>query len=143
MRAPLPQGRIEISHLLRGVEFVVSSFRSSLDSGIVEKQKKAVKEMAEMMRSLVAKVPIDPRTILKRCRITPDSANFHHFGLRNGIIARLKSGGFFDNSNCIQLMVNVDGIPISNSSSLSYWFAFLQISCLGLLRSDAKVFVSQ
>ena len=74
-----------------------------------------------MMRSLVAKVPIDPRTILKRCRKRPDSANFHHFGFRNGIIARLKSGGLFDDSNYIQLMVNVDDVPISNSSSLSFW----------------------
>jgi len=65
-------------------------------------------------------LPIDPRTILRCNRRAPDRQNFHHFDLQIGIIGKLKAG-LFNNSKLIQISINVDGIPLSKSSLLSFW----------------------
>ena len=82
---------------------------------------KAVEELAEIMRGLGATdMPKSARAILKRCRKKPHKENFHHFGLTDYIINAIKTG-LVTTDQVIQLIVNIDGIPLSVSSLLSFW----------------------
>lgn len=82
---------------------------------------KAVEELAESIRGLGATdMPKSARAILKRCRKKPHKENFHHFGLTDYIINAIKTG-LVTTDQVIQLIVNIDGIPLSNSSLLSFW----------------------
>ena len=72
------------------------------------------------MRDLGAEVPIDPRTIMKRSRSRPDSEEFHHFGLINGLSQNLEKG-ISSKVSTIQIMINIDGIPLWKSSPISFW----------------------
>jgi hypothetical protein len=78
----------------------------------------AVKEKGQIMRDLGAEVPVDPRTILKRSRSRPDSEEFHHFGLVNGLSQKL-TRGISSKVSTIQIMINIDGIPLWKSSPIS------------------------
>ena len=78
----------------------------------------AVREIGQIMRDLGAEVPFDPRTILKRSRSRPDSEEFHHFGLVNGLSQKL-ARGISSKVSTIQIMINIDGIPLWKSSPIS------------------------
>lgn len=80
----------------------------------------AVRDFGSLLRELGQDLPVDARTILKRSRSKPDSNSFHHFGLKKGIFEKMRAGLINDNQ-IIQLIVNIDGIPLSKSSSLCFW----------------------
>ena len=80
----------------------------------------AVEEIAVLLRELGADLPKDARTILKRCRKKPDRENFHHFSLVDSIMDYIRKG-LIGVEKVVQLIINIDGIPVSDSSLLSLW----------------------
>jgi len=80
----------------------------------------AIRELATIMRDLGADVPIDPRTIMRRTRKNASCNNFHHFGLIDGILRKLKRG-LNSITTVLQILISIDGIPLSKSSSLCFW----------------------
>jgi hypothetical protein len=72
--------------------------------------------------SCFSKMPIDGRTILQtksidntRMRII-DSGKYYHFGLSKGI-----ENNFQHDVNEIKLVIDIDGLPISKSTSSQFW----------------------
>ena len=93
----------------------------------------AVEEMAGLLRELGEDLPKDVRSILKRCRKKPDKKNFHHFSLVDFTMDYIRKG-LFGVEKVVQLIINIDGIPISDSSLLSLW------PILGMIVNGAIIF---
>lgn len=75
--------------------------------------------------------PSDGRTLMKtpRCTILHKRSNgyYYHYGLQNEIIDQLKQKNMLIRNNIIQINVNIDGLPISNSSKSQLWPILVQI----------------
>lgn len=79
---------------------------------------------------------IDARTLLK----TPlqyelkniEQGKYIHFGLRNGI-QNIIEGHNLLTSTCIEVAINIDGLPLSKSSNSSFW------PILGLIVGHEKI----
>lgn len=68
----------------------------------------------------------DARSLLKTLRKTPfksvSPGSYYHFGLKIGVINFLKRHKLFSSTqNVISIMVNIDRLPIANSSSNQLW----------------------
>lgn len=69
--------------------------------------------------------PIDSRTLLN----TPRNVNikeinhglYWHYGLKRGILSFINKNKIFCNSTIIELMIGIDGLPISKSSGSQLW----------------------
>lgn len=75
-----------------------------------------------MKHSCFSTLPIDPRTLLKtprkqEVRLVAPGINYH-FGLFNSISNIITST---KNNDCIKIIVNIDGLPISKSSPQQFW----------------------
>ena len=80
----------------------------------------ACADIGSLLRELGAEVPKDARTIRKRCRKKPDKDNFHHFGLVDAIMEQVRKG-LIGAEDVIKLIINMDGIPLSDNSLLTLW----------------------
>ena len=83
----------------------------------------AQREYAQVIKETFGvRISIDSRSIMRTTRDSPDSQNFHHFGLEKGIINKLESG-FKQDTNVIRLQVNVDGVSVykKSRSKLQFW----------------------
>ncbi|EFN60951.1 hypothetical protein EAG_00492, partial [Camponotus floridanus] len=86
----------------------------------------AFKELLNILReepSLTNILPADPRSILK----TPRKSNFlnnsfHYFGIRNSLnSSTLKHNIIVDENTEFCLAINIDGLPLTKSTSSSFW----------------------
>lgn len=93
----------------------------------------AVEEMAGLLRKLGAELPKAAKNILKRCRKKPDKQNFHHFSLVDFIMDYIRKG-LIGVEKVVQLIINIDGIPISDTSLLTLW------PILGMIVNGAIIF---
>lgn len=83
----------------------------------------ALKELLLILKTNTSEnFPLDPRTILHTIRslnlksITP--GNYYHFGIKNCIQKLVKcSPELLSNSEIIELKINIDGLPLSKSST--------------------------
>ncbi|EZA56088.1 hypothetical protein X777_03738, partial [Ooceraea biroi] len=73
--------------------------------------------------SCFSTLSLDARSLLKTLRRqeirTVTSGIYHHFGLLNSLLDILKS--IKDDIDCIKLSINIDGLPLSKSSSQQFW----------------------
>lgn len=80
---------------------------------------------------------IDARTLLKTPlqyeTKTIEPGEYIHFGLCNGIRNIIKEYNFL--STCIEVIINIDGLPINKSSNSSFW------PILGLIVGHGQVFI--
>ena len=65
-------------------------------------------------------IPKDAHTILRTQRKPVVDDSFMHLGLESGIVNCLRFG-FTSETNEVILHVNIDGIPLFNSSNTSFW----------------------
>lgn len=97
----------------------------------------AIKALFQILKqhSCFSTLPINPRTLLKTPRkqevrlVAPGI--YYHFGLFNSISNIITST---KNNDCIKIIVNIDGLPISKSSPQQFW------PILGSIYSDNRVF---
>ena len=75
--------------------------------------------------------PTDARACVGSLRSVPVSTvspgNLHHFGLQNCIYRALRYANL--NAGELYLQFNVDGLPISRSSTLSFWPILARVTC--------------
>lgn len=83
-------------------------------------------ELLGILRRNGHHLPKDIRTLRKTPRKTPIEnkcgGQYIYFGLENGIIKALTDNNTFTrNNDCIELIVNADGIPVQKSSGKEFW----------------------
>lgn len=94
-------------------------------------------------------LPLDARTLLKTPRQTLIRevlpGEYYHFGVYKGIIQFLKSHSRFASiKNDVEIMVNIDGLPISASSNSQLWpilcsvFQYNHVFMVGLYHGKNK-----
>lgn len=84
------------------------------------------KELLDILReepSLTNILPADPRIILKTPRKSNSLNNsFHYFGIRNSLNSlSLKHNIIVDQNTEFCLAINIDGLPLTKSTSSSFW----------------------
>lgn len=87
----------------------------------------ALSALLEVLKSCDLDVPKDPRTLLLTPRVTDiketAGGSFYHFGVARGIISKLStcSPSFLHGIESLTLHINIDGLPLFGSSSVSLW----------------------
>lgn len=110
-----------------------SNEENSIADDIAEWAKKfqismvALSALLFILRLYNLNVPKDPRTLLK----TPltyeiqqaAGGNYFYCGIEKGIVSALKHFGkhFLSNNSCLNLQINIDGLPLFKSSQLQLW----------------------
>lgn len=97
--------------------------------------------------SCFSKLSIDARSLLKTPRkqremriVTPGI--YYHFGLLNSILDMLTA--VKDNIDCVKITINIDGLPLSKSSSQQFWpilgsvLPYDNVFLIGLYHGNAK-----
>ena len=79
----------------------------------------AVNDFLQLFQDLGHDVHKDARTILGTTRDVSDT-NFEHFGLVRGLVKKIRSG-IGCNIHKLYLQINIDGIPLYNSSGTQFW----------------------
>ena len=79
-----------------------------------------------ILRSEGHRVPKDGRTLLKTPRSVPVvdkcGGQYVYFGIESGIVAAIaKISEFYCTNSTVELIVNVDGVPIHKPSSKEFW----------------------
>jgi len=92
-------------------------------------------------------LPTDPRTLLNTPRSTEirniNFGQYWHYGLKKGLINFLNKNAQIQ-SNKIELMIGVDGLPISKSSGSQLWpilgsvIGFNEVFIIGIYHSYSK-----
>lgn len=91
----------------------------------------------------------DARTLLKTPRTTQlkiiEPGYYYHFGLNSGVINFLNQHDHFvSTSTKIEIMINIDGLPISKSSNNQLWpilgsvFKYNHVFMIGLYHGKSK-----
>jgi hypothetical protein len=100
----------------------------------------ALKSLLEILRNVDASLPKDPRTLLNtpqnltiKC-VEPGS--YHHFGLQKGLVYVLSIIPSQWWKSEIDVYINIDGIPLFNSSTKTFWAICGRIAFI-----DTSVFV--
>lgn len=93
-------------------------------------------------------LPIDPRTLLNTPRGTEirniNFGQYWHYGLKRGLTNFLSMKGQLIQNNKIELMIGVDGLPISKSSGSQLWpilgsvLGFNEVFIIGIYHSYLK-----
>lgn len=97
----------------------------------------ALSGLLHILKPYNLKLPLDARTLLQTPRVlnvrTCSGGSFMYFGIENQILEKLNGHSLSDNffpvirkkypgaHNLLTLSVNVDGLPVENSSNLSFW----------------------
>ncbi|XP_050065784.1 uncharacterized protein LOC126554801 [Aphis gossypii] len=82
----------------------------------------ALKELLSILKEIpdLKNIPKDPRTFLKTPRETIlrdiNPGKYYHFGLENGLINMLKKVNVSNIPDVINVAINIDGLPLSDSS---------------------------
>ena len=79
----------------------------------------ATNDYLALFRELGHEVSKDARTILGTTRCITDD-NFEHFGLLNGIVKKIRKG-VKNEVHQLNLIINIDGIPLYRSSKINFW----------------------
>ena len=92
-----------------------------------------------ILRHFFPNLPKDARTLVdtpKEYKIMDvPGGHYHHFGLAHGILERLDMHPKYVQDNaCIEVKVNIDGLPIFKSTIEQFW------PMLGQLENEAQVF---
>ncbi|KAI2645848.1 HTH-type transcriptional regulator GalR [Labeo rohita] len=72
-------------------------------------------------------VPLDARTLMcteRKCNVkNVAGGSYYHFGIRNSVVAELASLDFDlrDLTDSLTLRINIDGLPLFRSTTLSLW----------------------
>ena len=87
----------------------------------------ALSALLEVLKSCDLDMPRDPRTLLMTPRVTDiketAGGSFYHFGIARGIISKLAtcSPSHLVGIESLTLHINIDGIPLFGSSTVSLW----------------------
>ncbi len=79
----------------------------------------AVNGILGLLRDLGHDINKDARTILGTTREVSDE-HFEHFGLLKGLVIKIRKG-VPQNVHELQLQINIDGVPLYNSSRIQFW----------------------
>jgi hypothetical protein len=83
----------------------------------------SLKKLLSILQNIDKTLPTDPRTLLQTPQnldikaVTP--GNYYHFGLVNGLKYVLQKSNIIANN--IDIQINVDGLPLFNSSTKGFW----------------------
>ncbi|CAH0558945.1 unnamed protein product [Brassicogethes aeneus] len=85
-------------------------------------------------------LPKDPRTLLQTPRKslvkTLDNGNFHYFGITNSLNNFLRQCNYVvSKKDKIELIVNIDGLPLNLSSTSSLWPILIRVDSLEKLKN--------
>ena len=99
----------------------------------------ALRELLKILKPKHESLPKDPRTLLSTGKVDGVVAIsggwYYHFGIANGILAKLSSSHFKltdDENQEIAIQINVDGLPLFKSTNAQFW------PILGLIRKDSN-----
>lgn len=102
----------------------------------------ALSALLKILRRKGLDIPMDGRTLMstdRSCNVANMAGgSYYHFGIENALIAELTSLGHLANvTDTLTLRINIDGLPLFRSSSLSLW------PILGMIKEipECSVFV--
>ena len=89
-------------------------------------QRNAVSDLLDILRRQGHTLPKDPRTLLETPRevntLTKCGGQYVYFGVESGIVQVLsKHPSFTESQTTIDLMINIDGLPLFKSSNYQFW----------------------
>lgn len=106
---------------------ITNDFKSSLATWATEHKIShiSLRALLQILKqhAYFSNLPIDARSLLHTPRqseirvVTPGL--YHHFGLLKSVLHVLTS--VKNNNNCIKITINIDGLPLSKSSSQQLW----------------------
>lgn len=102
----------------------------------------ALSALLKILRRKGLDIPMDGRTLMstdRSCNVANMAGgSYYHFGIENALIAELTSLGHLVNvTDTLTLRINIDGLPLFRSSSMSLW------PILGMIKEipECSVFV--
>ncbi|CAM4734218.1 unnamed protein product [Leuciscus chuanchicus] len=86
----------------------------------------ALSALPKILRRKGLDIPMDGRTLMttdRSCNVANMAGgSYYHFGIENALIAELTSLGHLANvTDTLALRINIDGLPLFRSSSMSLW----------------------
>lgn len=107
----------------------------------------SLKKLLSILRnedsSLFGQLPQDPRTLLRTPRnihvqkFDDSSGSFYYFGVKHSIITLIQQHSYkLPENSVFEIAVNIDGLPISNSSNSSFWPILILIKSIDVFRND-------
>lgn len=86
----------------------------------------ALSALLKILRRKGLDVPLNARTLMstdRSCNVTSVAGgSYYHFGIENALVAELTSLGHLANvTDTLTLRINIDGLPLFRSSSVSLW----------------------
>lgn len=85
----------------------------------------ALSALLKILRRKGLDVPLDARTLMstdRSCNVSNvDGGSYYHFGIRNAVVAELKTLGHVPDVTTLTLRINIDGLPLFRSSNMSLW----------------------
>ncbi|EFN76345.1 hypothetical protein EAI_06447, partial [Harpegnathos saltator] len=108
----------------------------------------AINNLLSILKPDHPELPLDARTLLR----TPKQINvkyvdpgiYYHFGIEHCVINLLLQNSNSITSNCIELLINIDGLPIAKSSSSQLYpilcsiFSISHVEIIGVYHGNAK-----
>ncbi|KAB0793761.1 hypothetical protein PPYR_13381 [Photinus pyralis] len=93
----------------------------------------AVNKLLAILKPRIPELPNDGRTLLRTPRpgffkfedVPP--GKYVHFGVKSGILHTLKRHGVSVLNMDLQLKLNIDGLPLSKSSTVQFWLILVSI----------------
>ncbi|KAJ8953340.1 hypothetical protein NQ314_007371 [Rhamnusium bicolor] len=126
-------------------------FREKLTSWAVNENisQSSLNKLLEILKtekdtSSFKNLPKDSRTLLQTPKkvdiVKLGSGFYYYFGISNSINRLIASNNCkLSDDTCFELAVNIDGLPISNSSSSCLWPILAQVKSVDALKSDIIV----
>lgn len=87
----------------------------------------ALSALLKILKQKGLNVPLDARTLMcteRKCNVkNVAGGSYYHFGIRNSVVAELASLDFDlrDLTDSLTLRINIDGLPLFRSTTLSLW----------------------
>ena len=114
----------DVSMLIRSLRYWATSYSISLV---------ALSALLSILKLFHPKLPKDGRTLLKTqahvATTQIQGGEYHHFGLVQGILSRLKCLTLPVNLTALTLQFNIDGLPLFKSSRLQFWPILAMLKC--------------
>jgi hypothetical protein len=87
----------------------------------------AVRDIAALLREKGAVLPEDLRTIVRTSRNTVRSTSFVYFGLKSGLLRKLKNG-IPRRTRVIEYQLKCDGLPVHEKTVMGLWPTLARIT---------------
>ena len=84
----------------------------------------ALKDLLGILRQSHPELPKDPRTLLSSMKIDVQplaGGSYYHFGMAKQITTAIQNEDNLKNHDCLNIKINIDGLPIFKSSKSEFW----------------------